>query len=57
MFQVNVKNIDTHKYVALTFEDNPHYVTYLLTMSRDHNHIYYINNVEIDRAQYVVPRN
>ena len=57
VFQVDVKTIDSHKYVSLIFEDNPQYVTYLLTLSREHNHIYYINNVEIDRAQYVVPRN
>ena len=56
LFQVDVKTVNGHKYIALTFEDNPHYVTYLLTMSRDLNHTYYINNTEIDRAQYVLPR-
>ena len=57
LFQVDVKTVGVNKYISLTFEDNPHYVTYLLSMSRGLNHVYYINNTEIDRAQYVLPRN
>ena len=58
VFEVNTKYIESEakNYLALTFIDNPRFVDYLFLNARGQTHIYYLNDVRTDRAQYVVPR-
>ena len=58
LFQVDTKYIQSEdkNYLALNFIDNPRFVDYLFLNARGNVHIYYLNDVRTDRAQYVVPR-
>ena len=58
VFEVNTKYIESEakNYLALNFIDNPRFVDYLFLNARGQTHIYYLNDVRTDRAQYVVPR-
>ena len=44
--------VNTKKYMRVRFATNPTFVTYILTYSRDPEHIYYINDIYIDTVNY-----